>query len=535
LSSLETVDRAKVSAPVVDGSERVLTPGALEFIAALHQKFSKTLAGLLQEREARQRLFDSGGLPDFPADDGTRSSEWTVAEIPSDLIDRRVEITGPAGDRKMVINAFNSGASTFMADFEDSLSPTWEQLIHGQTNLKEAVERSIRLVTQEGKVYALAEKTATLIVRPRGLHLIEKHVKVGEEPVPASFFDFGVFLINNAEALRRSGSGPYFYLPKMEGAKEARLWEQILLASEDYLGLPRGTIKVTVLIETLPAAFEMEEILFELRGHIVGLNCGRWDYMFSFIKKLRGHPKFLLPERSQLTMDGGFLAPYVDLLIKTCHKRRAYAIGGMSAFIPIKGDEAKNEAALAKVRADKDREFRLGHDGTWVAHPGLVAIAKEAFSQMKGPNQLNIKRDEVVVKRDDLLRVPAGTITNEGLDSNVSVGLRYLENWLGGKGCVPINNLMEDAATTEICRAQLWQWIKHGGRLSDGTPITKELVTGLISGQVSSLSTGLGQPDSSRIALAGRIFEQMVTNDEFVEFITIPAYDALVSREGNAS
>ena len=534
MSALESVERAVIQAPRVDGSERILTPAALELVAALHRRFSKQLADLLQERKSRQELYDSGTLPDFPAEDTVRQSQWTVAEVPTDLADRRVEITGPAGDRKMVINALNSGASTYMADFEDSLSPTWEQLIQGQINLKDAVDRSIRLVTEEGKVYSLGDKTATLIVRPRGLHLQEKHVNVGGEPVPGSFFDFGVYLTNNVDALLQRGSGPYFYLPKMEASKEARLWEEVLSASEDYLGLERGIIKVTVLIETLPAAFEMEEILYELRNHIVGLNCGRWDYMFSFIKKLRAHPRFLLPNRSQLTMDGGFLAPYVDLLIQTCHRRRAYAIGGMSAYIPVKGNEAANETALAKVRADKDREFKHGHDGTWVAHPGLVAIAKESFSKMEGPNQLGTKREEVHVTRDDLLRVPMGTITKEGVSSNVIVGLRYLEAWLGGRGSVPINNLMEDAATTEICRAQLWQWLKHGANLDEGIPITREMVSGLITDQVSALSAGRDETDAARISIAGGLFKQMVLANDFEDFITIPAYEVLLSREGNA-
>lgn len=514
-----------------DGSTRILAPEALELVAALHRRFSQEVHGLLKERTERQNLFDSGVLPDFPEDDGVRSSEWSVADIPADLSDRRVEITGPAGDRKMVINALNSGASTFMADFEDSLSPTWEGVILGQLNLAEAVDRTIRLVTAEGKVYALKENTATLIVRPRGLHLREKHVVVGGEPVPAAFFDLGLFLHHNAEKLRKKGSGPYLYLPKLEGAKEARLWERVLSASEDYLGLPRGTIKVTVLIETLPAAFEMDEILYELQRHVVGLNCGRWDYIFSYVKKLRNRPQFVLPDRAQLTMDTGFLAPYVDLLIKTCHRRKAYAIGGMSAYVPVKGDESANRAVLEKVRADKEREFALGHDGTWVAHPGLVGIAKEAFSRMAGPNQLGVMREEVTVTRDDLLRVPRGTITAEGLASNVSVGLRYLESWLGGRGCVQINNLMEDAATAEICRAQLWQWVKNHALMSDGRAITPNAVLDLISRRVTALSNESGLKDSPRVSRAGKLFAQMVTADEFPDFITLPAYEELLAME----
>jgi malate synthase len=535
LTTLESVERAEVVAPNLDGSSRVLTPEALELVAALDRRFSPQVLALLHERAERQKLIDSGVLPDFPADTGIRTSDWSVSEIPTDLLDRRVEITGPAGDRKMVINALNSGASTYMADFEDSLSPTWEQIILGQVNLMDVVDGTIRLVTPEGKVYTLGNETATLIVRPRGLHLLEKHVLVEGRPVIASFFDFGIFLHHNATKLRKHGSGPYFYLPKLEGAKEARLWEQVLSAGEDYLGLSRGTIKVTVLIETLPAAFEMDEMLYELGRHIVGLNCGRWDYMFSYIKKLRNHPQFVLPDRSQLTMDRGFLAPYVDLLIKTCHRRRAYAIGGMSAYVPVKDDKAANDAALANVRADKEREFALGHDGTWVAHPGLVNIAMNTFSQMVGPNQLKVRRSDVSVARDDLLRVPQGTITMEGVASNISVGLRYLESWLSGRGCVPINNLMEDAATTEICRAQLWQWVRNNATLADGRTITSKMVTDLISAQVTSLSKTRSQAESGKIILAGKLFADMVTAEEFPEFITIPAYEELLALEGSRS
>ncbi|HLQ07375.1 MAG TPA: malate synthase A [Nitrososphaerales archaeon] len=532
MSTVESVERIEIVAPHLEGSSKVLAPEAMELVAALSRRFSPLVSELLRERAERQKLIDSGVLPDFPEDNGIRTSEWSVCEIPTDLLDRRVEITGPAGDRKMVINALNSGASTYMSDFEDSLSPTWEQIVRGQVNLMEVVDRTIRLVIPEGRVYALGEETATLIVRPRGLHLLEKHVLVEGRPVTASFFDFGIFLHHNARKLQKQGSGPYFYLPKLECAKEARLWEQVLSVAEDYLGLSRGTIKVTVLIETLSAAFEMDEILYELRKHIVGLNCGRWDYIFSFIKKLKNHSQFVLPDRSQLTMDQGFLAPYVDLLIKTCHRRSAYAIGGMSAYIPVKNDEAANYAALAKVRADKEREFALGHDGTWVAHPGLVGIAMDAFSQMVGPNQLRVKRDDVGVTRDDLLRVPKGTITIEGVASNVDVGLRYLESWLSGKGSVPINNLMEDAATTEICRAQLWQWVRNRATLADGRMVTAKMVHDLISDQVAALSNTRRQTDVGKVHLAGKLFAQMATAEEFPEFITIPAYEELLAMEG---
>jgi malate synthase len=532
MTALETLDRLELVAPSGTEFSRILTPKALQFVGALQMRFSGTLAKLLAERQEKQKQIDSGSLPDFPPNDYVRTAEWSVAEIPTDLLDRRVEITGPAGDRKMVINALNSGASTYMADFEDSQSPTWNGTVQGQVNLADVVDRSIRYVSPEGKVYALNGTTATLIVRPRGLHLREKHVLSGGEPVSASLFDFGLFLYHNAEKLTKRGTGPYFYLPKLEGRQEARFWEQVLSASEDYLGLRRGTVKVTVLIETLPAAFEMDEILYELRTHIVGLNCGRWDYMFSYIKKLRNHPRFLLPDRSQLTMDKGFLAPYVDLLIKTCHRRRAYAIGGMSAYIPVKGDDAANDAAMAKVRADKEREFALGHDGTWVAHPGLVPTAKEVFSRMGSFNQLRVLREDVNVTRDDLLTVPSGTITEEGLESNVAVGLGYLESWLGGRGCVPIKNLMEDAATTEICRSQLWQWVKHGARLQDGRPVTRETVLTKISDMVSALSSEADNSvDAARISLAGEVFSKAVAADEFPDFITLPAYEELLAME----
>jgi malate synthase len=397
------------------------------------------------------------------------------------------------------------------------------------------VDGTISYISPEGKAYSLKDRVATLIVRPRGLHLTEQHAVVDGERVCASFFDFGLFLFNNFEGLKRKGSAPYYYLPKLEGRKEARLWEKVISESEDYLGIPRGTVKVTALIETLPAAFEMDEILFELRRHVIGLNCGRWDYMFSYIKMLRANPRYLLPNRGQLTMDGGFLAPYVDLLIKTCHRRGAYAIGGMSAYIPVKSDEGANATAFAKVKADKEREFSLGHDGTWVAHPGLVPLAMEVFSKMDGPNQLRIKRDEVSVTRDDLLRVPEGTVTMEGIRGDVRVGLVYLDSWLGGRGCVPIDNLMEDAATTEICRAQLWQWWKHGARLQDGKTVTLDMVRLEISSQVQGLlEARTEQEDKKRVLAAGRIFTEVATSDRFMEFITIPAYDELLSTEADA-
>ena len=517
------------------GFSTVLTPDALEFVAALQRAFNGERKKLLLDREAKQALFDSGVLPEFlPDAEGVKSSDWRISGIPSDLLDRRVEITGPAGDRKMMINALNSGASTYMADFEDSQSPTWQETVQGQVNLREAVQGTIKYISPEGKVYLPNARVSTLIVRPRGLHLVEKHVLVDGEPVSASLFDFGLFLYHNVDALLKKGSGPYYYIPKLEGHKEARLWERVCLRAEEYLGLPRGTIRVTVLIETLPAAFEMDEILYELKEHIVGLNCGRWDYIFSYIKKLRNRPEFLLPDRAEVTMDRGFLAAYVDLLIRTCHRRGAYAIGGMSAYIPVKTDEAANEMALQKVRADKEREVRLGHDGTWVAHPGLVKIAREVFDAgMPGKNQLHVLRDDASIAREDLLRVPGGSVTSTGVRTNVSIGLRYLESWLGGRGCVPINGLMEDAATSEISRAQLWQWAKHGAQLEDGSRVTAEMVADMVSAEVSRLSVAAEGSDSQeRAQAAGRLFGALVLSSGFAEFLTLTAYEELLTREG---
>ncbi|HKT22145.1 MAG TPA: malate synthase A, partial [Nitrososphaerales archaeon] len=489
---------------------------------------------LLAERERRKTLFDAGALPDFlPDTEGVRESTWNIAGVPLDLLDRRVEITGPAGDRKMMINAFNSGASTYMADFEDSQSPTWRESVGGQLNLRDAVRGTISYVSPEGKAYALGERPSTLIVRPRGLHLTENHMLVDGAAVSASFFDFGLFLYHNADALRSNGSGPYFYIPKLESHLEARLWDRVCLRAEESLGLHRGAIKLTVLIETLPAAFEMDEILYELRGRAVGLNCGRWDYIFSYIKKLRNHPGFILPDRAQVTMDKAFLAPYVELLIKTCHRRGAYAIGGMSAYIPVKNDEVANEAALQRVRADKEREARLGHDGTWVAHPGLVSVAKEVFdAAMPGPNQLHVMRNDVVASRDDLLRPAGGCVTMAGVRTNAAVGLRYLASWLDGKGCVPISGLMEDAATSEICRAQLWQWVRHGAHLDDSREVTPGLAIQAISAEASRLAEAEG--NGERIRAAQRLFTALAVSRDLTEFLTIPAYAQLMAAEGRS-
>jgi len=494
--------------------DEILTPEALGFVARLARAFEPRRRERLQARAARQAELDAGASPDFLLDTrGIRDAVWTGPTIPRDLVDRRVEITGPV-DRKMIINALNSGARVFMADFEDSHAPTWGATIEGQINLRDAVRGTISYESPEGKAYRLNTRRATLMVRPRGWHLVEKHVLVDGDPVSASLFDFGLFFFHNAAQLVAQGSGPYFYLPKLESHLEARLWNDVFNLAQDELGLPRGTIRATVLIETILAAFEMDEILYELREHSAGLNCGRWDYIFSFIKKFRNRPSALLPDRAQVTMDRAFLKAYVDLLIRTCHRRGVHAMGGMAAQIPIKNDAAANDAALARVRADKLREVRAGHDGTWVAHPGLVPVAQAVFDEhMKGPHQLHVTRDDVRVTPAELLAVHEGTITADGLRTNIDVGVRYLAAWLSGNGCVPINNLMEDAATAEICRTQLWQWLRHGARLADGRVVTEALVREAIAAEPAA--TGL----------AGRLFEEMSTARDLPDFLTLVAYE----------
>jgi malate synthase len=502
-----------------DVEMQILTPEASAFLTKLAREFEARRQQLLARRRARQQQIDAGQFPDFlPETAHIRQAEWTVAPIPHDLLDRRVEITGPV-DRKMIINALNSGADVFMADFEDSNSPTWQNNLEGQFNLRDAVEGTISYVSPEGKRYNLNSKVATLLVRPRGWHLVERHFEVDGAPISASLFDFGLYLFHNAQSLIRKGTGPYFYLPKMESHLEARLWNDVFCYAQDELGIPRGTIRATVLIETILAAFEMDEILYELRQHSSGLNCGRWDYIFSFIKKFRNHPAFVLPDRSTVTMEKHFLKSYVDLLIRTCHRRGIHAMGGMAAQIPIKNDPAANEKALDKVRQDKLREVQAGHDGTWVAHPGLVPVAKEIFdAHMKQANQIGCRREDVHVTAKDLLAVPEGEITEEGLRWNIDVGLQYLESWLRGSGCVPIYNLMEDAATAEICRAQVWQWVRHRATLSNGRPVTQEMVREAIAEQKNKLK-------GSRMAEAAEIYEHMMTSPDFAEFLTLVAYD----------
>jgi len=510
--------------------DEILTAPALEFVATLARGFEDRRRELLARRADVQRAIHLGQSPDFlPETAAVRDAEWTVAGIPPDLADRRVEITGPV-ERKMIINALNSGAKVFMADFEDANAPTWANNVEGQVNLCDAVRRTIEFVSPEGKAYRLAPTTATLVVRPRGWHLVEKHLLVDGRPVSGSLFDFGLYFFHNAAELVRRGTGPYFYLPKLESHLEARLWNDVFLLAQDSLGIPRGTIRATVLIETILAAFEMDEILHELREHSSGLNCGRWDYIFSFIKKFRNRPGFVLPDRALVTMDRHFLRSYVDLLIRTCHRRRAHAMGGMAAQIPIKSDPAANSRAIEKVRQDKLREVRAGHDGTWVAHPGLVPVAGEVFdAHFTGPNQLAVPRSEVRVTAADLLTVPEGPITEAGLRVNVDVGIQYLEAWLRGVGCVPIYDLMEDAATAEISRTQVWQWLHHSARLADGRSVTPDLVRQVTAGELDKLRRALGAErfDGGRFGLAARLFDELMTGTEFAEFLTLKAYDHL--------
>jgi malate synthase len=505
----------------------ILTEEALDFIADLHRRFDSRRQDLLARRTARQKEFDRGKLPDFlPDTQKTREQEWRVAPQPKDLLDRRVELTGPT-DRKMVINALNSGASTFMADFEDANCPTWHNMVDGQINLRDAVRRTIRF-EQSGKRYHLKDKTAVMIPRPRGWHLDEKHLQVDGKAVSGALFDFGLFFFHNAKQLIASGSGPYFYLPKMESHLEARLWNDVFIASQDQLGVKRGSIKATALIETVVAAFEMDEILHELREHSAGLNIGRWDYIFSCIKKFRANQEFCLADRAQVTMTAPFMRAYALLLIKTCHRRGAPAMGGMAAQIPIKNDAQANAAALEKVRQDKLREVTDGCDGTWVAHPGLVPVAKEIFDQhMPQPNQYDRQRPDVRVSARELLDFqPEKPITEAGLRNNISVGIQYLGAWLAGNGCVPVFNLMEDAATAEISRSQIWQWIRSPkGVLDDGRKVTAVLFKQLLAEELPKVKAYLGEAayNAGRYEEGARLFEKLTTGD-YVEFLTLPAY-----------
>ncbi|MCU1338347.1 MAG: malate synthase [Bryobacterales bacterium] len=517
----------KIDVPIPPGCEEILTPEAIAFVADLHRKFDSQRKALLDRRMQRQQSIDAGQLPDFlPETESIRRNNYTVAPIPQDLLDRRVEITGPV-DRKMVINALNSGANVFMADFEDSNSPTWENNLTGQVNMRDADRGDIEYTSPEGKQYKLSPNPAVLLVRPRGWHLTEKHFQVDDQPVSGSLFDFGLYFFHNVKARMAKGTAPYFYLPKIQSHLEARLWNDVFVHAQQSLGVPNGTIRATVLIETILGAFEMDEILWELRDHSSGLNCGRWDYIFSFIKTFKDHPQFMMPDRVTVTMDKHFLKSYVDLLIHTCHRRGIHAMGGMAAQIPIKNNAAANDAAMEKVRQDKIREVKAGHDGTWVAHPGLVPIAKEIFDEyMKTPNQIHVKREDVKVTAADLLKVPEGQITEQGLRLNVDVGIQYLESWLRGSGCVPIYNLMEDAATAEISRTQVWQWMHHGAQLSDGRKITPAMIRDTIRTQQAQIRTNLGDErfEKSKFPPAAQLFERMMVSPECKDFLTLEAY-----------
>ncbi len=518
----------------------ILTPPAIAFVAKLSRKFENRRRELMDARAQRQSEFDAGKLPDFLAETREiREGKWTIGSVPADLQNRRVEITGPT-DRKMVINALNCGANVFMADFEDSNAPTWNNMIEGQINLRDAIRRTIAFSSPEGKQYSLNERIATLLVRPRGWHLLENHMQVDGAPVSGAIFDFALYVFHNAKEAIARNTGPYFYLPKMESHLEARLWNDVFVMAQRELGLPQGTVKATVLIETVLAAFEMDEILYELRDHCVGLNIGRWDYIFSCIKKFRSNKDFCLADRGQVTMTAPFMRAYALLLIQTCHKRNAFAMGGMAAQIPIKGDEAANNAALAKVRADKEREATDGCDGTWVAHPGLVSIAKEVFDKhMPGPNQVSRQRPDVKVTAKDLLNFqPEAPITEAGLRNNICVGIQYISAWLAGNGCVPVYNLMEDAATAEISRSQIWQWMRSPkGKLEDGRKVTREMFRKMLPEELARVRRELGETawKAGQYEQAAKLFEEFTASDDYVEFLTLPGYEWLTRNLESAS
>jgi malate synthase len=516
----------QVLGPVSPAFAQILTPAALSFVAKLHRQFNSTRESLLKRRVERQIELDAGKLPDFPANSVARQSDWQVASTPPDLQKRWVEITGPT-ERKMMVNALNSGASVFMADFEDALSPSWDNVVQGQINLIDAIRRQIDFVSPEGKAYKLNEQVATLLVRPRGWHLVEKNVLVDGQPISGSLFDFGLYLFHNAKELLARGSGPYFYLPKLESHLEARLWNDVFNLAQDEVGIPRGTIRATVLVETIMAAFEMEEILYELRDHSAGLNAGRWDYIFSVIKKFRRRGEFMLPDRAQVTMTVPFMRAYTELLVRSCHRHGAHAIGGMAAYIPSRKDAEVNERALAKVREDKERESSDGFDGTWVAHPDLVPIAWEVFERKLGQksHQKDRLREDVNVAAKDIanIHVPGGQITEAGVRLNINVALQYVNSWLEGNGAAAIYNLMEDTATAEISRAQLWQWLCHGAKLEDGRAFTKEMYQQIRTEELGKVGgVGVG-----RYRDAVEILDTLILNDEFIEFLTFVAYPYL--------
>jgi malate synthase len=520
-------DKFVFTIPLKAEYQSLLTPPLVAFLADLVHHFAARRNALLKKRDERRHRIDAGEMPDFlPEMKGVREAQWKVAPIPEALLDRRVEITGPV-ERKMIINALNSGAKVFMADFEDSLSPTWEAVMDGQINLRDYADGTLSYKSPEGKTYTLNDSIATLIARPRGWHLDEKHVEMDGIPVPGALIDFGIYVYTNAKKLLARGLGPYFYLPKLESAEEAQLWADIFTYSEHALHLHRGTIKATVLIETIVAAFEMDEILYALKDYCVGLNCGRWDYIFSFIKKFNKREDFVLPDRAQVTMTTHFLRSYSLLLINTCHRRGAFAMGGMSAYIPVKNDEAANEKAFAMVRADKEREAGDGHDGTWVAHPALVPVAMEVFNRkMKGKNQLDRPLADIQIAAKDLLAIPEGAITEAGVRNNISVSVQYIASWLHGLGCVPIFNLMEDAATAEIARSQLWQWIHHKrGVLNDGRKVTLELYEQWLEEELQKIHTQFGKPLPYDRAAA--LLTTLVAPTDFTEFLTLPGYRQL--------
>jgi len=528
LTVFPTIKNLEITGAYKEGFETILTTEALDFLKGLHIRFNVQRKALLQNRIERQQAIDNGQMPDFlTATKSIRESDWQVAPIPEDLLDRRVEITGPV-DRKMVINALNSGAKVFMADFEDSNTPNWQNNIGGQINLRDAINRTIDFTNpKNGKYYQLNEQTATLMVRPRGWHLEEKHIKVNGENMSGGFVDFGLFVFHNAKNLIEKGSGPYFYLPKMESHLEARLWNDVFVYAQEQLGIPQKTIKATVLIETILASFELHEILYELRDHSAGLNCGRWDYIFSFIKKFRNLDGFTMPDRSKVGMSTHFMRSYSQLVIQTCHKRGVHAMGGMAAQIPIKNNPAANEAAMQKVRNDKLTEVKNGHDGTWVAHPALVKVAMDVFDEnMPNQNQINNKRTDVSVTADDLVKAPKGTITEAGLRKNINVGILYIESWLRGNGAAAIYNLMEDAATAEISRTQVWQWIHNEAKLEDGRLITYELYRQLLPQELDEIKAYVGEYhfDNGKFSEATLLFDRLVKDTEFIEFLTLPAY-----------
>ena len=539
MAALDLPAGVVIDGAIKPGFEKVLTKEAVAFIADLQRKFNGRREELLAARVERQKRLDAGEKPDFVAATAKiRESDWTVAPLPKDILDRRVEITGPV-DRKMIINALNCGANVFMADFEDASTPTWANMIEGQFNLADAVRRQIDFVDpNNGRTYKLNDKIATLFVRPRGWHLLEKHVTVDGKPMSGSLFDFGLYFFHNAKEALARGTGPYFYLPKMENHLEARLWNDVFVHAQDALGVPQKSIKATVLIETILATYEMDDILWELKDHSAGLNCGRWDYIFSFIKKFREQEWSVLPDRGQVGMTSHFLRSYSQLLIKTCHRREVHAMGGMAAQIPIKNDPAANDEAMGRVRADKKREAGDGHDGTWVAHPGLVEIAKSEFDAvMKEANQIARKRQDVNVTAADLIKMPGGPKTEAGLRQNVAVGIGYVEAWLRGIGCVPLFNLMEDAATAEISRAQVWQWVRHAQKLDDGRLITKELVRQIVREELDKVKAQMGDDAyaKGRHEEAAQLMIDLVEQPQFYEFLTLPAYDRIIANEKKAA